>query len=204
MTKRQLKKEIEKKFPRGSYFITGRNGGSGVQQVDKYDIKQVDKCNIGIKGINDVLYCSSNNYLLYSSDNTLIDGCWARRVNADGSNYYEPGIKIVHTNVKKDVGVKESLSDNTKAPVFRFCTQFKDAIHELSLRSLYGHNKYIEHDEDWLNFTRVPDTKFTYGDAEFRHALGFGEEDEEGHLVAGAWSAMAKLQCYLLEKNKSK
>lgn len=100
-------------------------------------------------------------------------------------------------------GVKESQSTE-KAPIFTYCKVNKNALEALSLRALYGHKKYKETDQDWQNFTRVPNALEEYANASFRHALGIGEEDEETHLVAEAWNAVAKLEVFLRNKlNKS-
>ena len=100
-------------------------------------------------------------------------------------------------------GVKESQSVD-KAPIFTYCKVNKNALEALSLRALYGHIKYKETDSDWQNFTRVPNALEEYANASFRHALGIGEEDEETHLVAEAWNAVAKLEVFLRDKlNKS-
>ena len=100
-------------------------------------------------------------------------------------------------------GVKESQSVD-KAPIFTYCKVNKNALEALSLRALYGHKKYKETDQDWQNFTRVPNALEEYANASFRHALGIGEEDEETHLVAEAWNAVAKLEVFLRDKlNKS-
>ena len=100
-------------------------------------------------------------------------------------------------------GVKESQSVD-KAPIFTYCKVNKNALEALSLRALYGHKKYKETDQDWQNFTRVPNALEEYANASFRHALGIGEEDEETHLVAEAWNAVAKLEVFLRNKlNKS-
>ena len=100
-------------------------------------------------------------------------------------------------------GVKESQSVD-KAPIFTYCKVNKNALEALSLRALYGHIKYKETDSDWQNFTRVPNALEEYANASFRHALGIGEEDEETHLVAEAWNAVAKLEVFLRNKlNKS-
>lgn len=93
------------------------------------------------------------------------------------------------------VGKKESQTVK-KAPIFTYCKQMKNAIEALSLRSLYGHEKY-EKGDDWENFSRVENGEFEYANASFRHALGIGEEDEKNHLIAEAWNAVAKLEIYL-------
>lgn len=112
-----------------------------------------------------------------------------------------------NTNQLKDfseiVGVKESQTIE-KAPIFTYCKVNKNALEALSLRALYGHKRYKETDEDWQNFTRVPNALDEYANAEFRHALGIGEEDEETHLIAETWNAVAKLEVFLRNKlNKS-
>lgn len=81
-----------------------------------------------------------------------------------------------------------------KAPIYTFCLQFKEAIEQLALRSLEGHNKYIKQDYDWKNFERVKNPDYEYGNATFRHALGIGEDNELEHCTATAWNAIARLQ----------
>lgn len=99
------------------------------------------------------------------------------------------------------VGKKESQTVE-KAPIFTYCKVNKNAIEALSLRALYGHIKYKETDSDWQNFTRVPNADFEYSNSQFRHALDIGEEDEETHLIASAWNAVARLELYLRNKVK--
>lgn len=97
-------------------------------------------------------------------------------------------------------GVKESQSVD-KAPIFTYCKVNKNALEALALRALYGHEKYKEFDEDWQNFTRVPNADEEYANAQFRHALGVGgEETTEEHLTASAWNAIARLEIYLRNK----
>jgi hypothetical protein len=96
-------------------------------------------------------------------------------------------------------GVKESQSVK-KAPIFTYCKQMKNAIEQLAFRSEYGHNKYLEFDADWQNFSRVKNGDEEYGNAQFRHALGIGEDTELEHYVASAWDAVARLEIYLRNK----
>ena len=107
-------------------------------------------------------------------------------------NYINSLVEEVVHNIK---GIKESQSTE-KAPIFTYCKQMKNAIEALSLRSLYGHNKY-EKGDDWENFARVENGEFEYSNAAFRHALGIGEEDERNHLIAEAWNSVAKLELFL-------
>jgi len=98
------------------------------------------------------------------------------------------------------IGKKESKTVE-KAPVFTYCKQMKNAIEALSLRSLAGHKKY-EKGDDWENFSRVENGDFEYSNAEFRHALGIGEDSDEEHLVAAAWNAVSRLEIHLRNKNR--
>lgn len=102
------------------------------------------------------------------------------------------------------VGIKET-QDKPKAPLFTYCNVNKDALEALSLRALYGHEKYNKGgaDHDWKNFTRVPNADFEYSNAQFRHALGIGEDSEYEHIVSSAWNAIARLQIYLMDKNEN-
>lgn len=111
------------------------------------------------------------------------------------NNFYKT---VVKEGEKTTYGVKES-QNVVKAPVFTFNKQFINAIEKLSLRSLYGHTKYGESDKDWNNFARVPNGDFEYSNAEFRHALGIGDDSKEEHLIAAAWNAIARLEIYLRE-----
>ena len=98
-------------------------------------------------------------------------------------------------------GKKESQTVK-KAPIFTFCKQMKSAIEEMAFRTEYGHNKYIEFDADYNNFTRVDNGDEEYGNAQFRHALGIGDDSELEHYVASAWDAVARLEIYLRNKVK--
>ena len=106
----------------------------------------------------------------------------------------------VKTVLDDMLGKKESQTVQ-KAPIFTYCKVNKNAIEALSLRALHGHIKY-EKGDDWENFTRVPNADFEYSNSQFRHALDIGEEDEETHLIASAWNAVARLELYLRNKVK--
>jgi hypothetical protein len=99
-------------------------------------------------------------------------------------------------------GIKESQTVS-KAPIFTFCKQMKNAMEQLAFRSEYGHNKYLEFDADWNNFARVENGDEQYANAEFRHALGIGEDTELEHYVASAWNAVARLEIYLRKLKNS-
>jgi hypothetical protein len=98
-------------------------------------------------------------------------------------------------NGTETIGIKESQEEE-KAPIFTYCNQMKNAIEALSLRSLEGHKKY-EKENDWENFSRVPNGDFEYSNAQFRHALNIGKENERDHRIAEAWNAVARLEIYL-------
>jgi hypothetical protein len=101
------------------------------------------------------------------------------------------------------IGKKETQTVE-KAPIFTYCKVNKNALEALALRALYGHKKYnIDGaDEDWQNFTRVPNGDEEYANANFRHALNIGEETEEEHLISSAWNAVARLEIYLRNNNE--
>jgi Domain of unknown function (DUF5664) len=110
-------------------------------------------------------------------------------------------LKAPKLNLDASVGKKESQTKE-KAPIFTYCKQMKNAIEQLSLRSLYGHKKY-EKGDDWENFARVENGDFEYSNSQFRHALEIGgEETEKEHLIASAWNALARLEIYLRNENK--
>lgn len=99
---------------------------------------------------------------------------------------------------KKVEGVKFS---NDKAPMGKVLKQFPLALEAVAMRSKYGHEKYIDFDQDWMNFKRVPNAKEQYLDAAVRHLAEIGDdEDSIGHLKAAAWNILATLQLKL-EKN---
>ncbi len=79
----------------------------------------------------------------------------------------------------------------------------KNAIEALSLRALYGHEKYKDADHDWNNFARVQNGEEEYGNAAFRHALGLGEDSERDHKIAEAWNAIARLEIFLRKEKES-
>jgi len=92
-------------------------------------------------------------------------------------------------------GVKYSQD---KAPMGMMLKQFPLALEAVALRSKYGHEKYLEFDEDWMNFKREPNTIEGYKDASVRHLAEIGDdEDEIGHLKASAWNILATLQLTL-------
>ena len=57
-----------------------------------------------------------------------------------------------------------------------FTKQFPKALIEIAKRSEYGHQKYIEHDEDYMNFKRISNAKQEYANARMRHNMCLGEK----------------------------
>ncbi len=83
--------------------------------------------------------------------------------------------------------------------------QFPNALQALSKVTKYGHEKYLEHDKDWLNFKRVENAFENYTNAMQRHFIQeeiekTDTESEFEHIYHTAWNAMARLEIYLLSK----
>lgn len=99
-------------------------------------------------------------------------------------------------------GVKYS---DTKPPIFTMMNQFSYAMVALAARSEAGHEKYKEHDQDWQNFSRVPDAINQYNNGAIRHLLGLcGNETEIGHKAAAAWNLVAALELEIRDLLKEK
>lgn len=98
-------------------------------------------------------------------------------------------------------GVKYS---DDKLPYYNvLIKQFPLAIEALVERSAQGHIKYLEYDQDWSNWKRVPDPINTYNNARLRHALEHGEDSEIEHLKAEFWNCAALLQLKLKKHEKN-
>lgn len=100
-------------------------------------------------------------------------------------------------------GVKHS---SNKLPLgILIQSQFPNALQALSKVTKYGHEKYLEHDKDWLNFKRVENAFENYTNAMQRHFIQeeiekTDTESEFEHIYHTAWNAMARLEIYLLSK----
>lgn len=89
-------------------------------------------------------------------------------------------------------------------------TQFPKALMEVARASAAGHRKYIQGDEDWLNFSRVENPKFQYTNAALRHLMEaethtFNEDMKEydpkvRHLAQSAWNILCRLEVELREE----
>jgi len=82
------------------------------------------------------------------------------------------------------------------------CKQFPDALKAIAQCTEYGHQKYIETDEDYQNFRKVPGGSQTYADALLRHSMEPGNDPESGlpHKYHKAWNALAELELWLVEE----
>lgn len=84
--------------------------------------------------------------------------------------------------------------------------QFPNALKGIAECSLYGHNKYKETDQDWLNCQRVDNGEERYLDAAMRHLLDAGTDlkgiDVSGleHIKQSVWNMMQLLEIIELKK----
>ena len=107
-------------------------------------------------------------------------------------------------DVIKEVGRKDN---NTKLPMSILFKQFPRALQAVVLASSYGHNKYIESDSDYLNFSRVSGGSKAYHDADIRHQLDkeiYGENDIESglpHIFHEAFDKLAKCELWIKEND---
>lgn len=91
--------------------------------------------------------------------------------------------------------------------------QFPLAIEEIIRCSQAGHQKYIDTDTDWQNFSRVPNAKNQYLNASLRHlkesqTQEFNEDmteydDKIRHSSQFVWNAIAFLELEMREKHDS-
>lgn len=100
-------------------------------------------------------------------------------------------------------GVKHN---NNKPQISILFKQFPDALKAIAKASEFGHEKYKEFDEDYLNYKRVEDGIQKYADASLRHRteIGVDEESKLPHQFHVAWNTMAELQLWIEEQNKNR
>src|SRR5699024_6835054 len=95
-------------------------------------------------------------------------------------------------------GKKETYN---KLPLDRVITkQFPKALKAISKCSKFGHDKYKDYDDDWLNYKRVDDGIQKYADALQRHNLNKDQKDKESgfpHIYHKAWNALAELELWI-------
>lgn len=100
--------------------------------------------------------------------------------------------------VKKETGVKHNKNKPQLSLLFK---QFPKALEAIVKCSEYGHEKYKETDEDYLNFKRVEGGSKSYADAGLRHRIfkkGTTDIDSQlPHSYHIAWNALAELELIL-------
>lgn len=96
---------------------------------------------------------------------------------------------------------KGKKTNSLKPQMSLLFKQFPKALEAVVLCSQYGHEKYKETDEDYLNYTRVDGGSKTYADAGLRHRLEQGNDSESGlpHQFHVAWNALAELELWIKE-----
>ena len=98
--------------------------------------------------------------------------------------------------------MKSLKFDEGKLPIDKLFHQFPNALQGVIETSTYGHNKYLETDEDWLSFKRLDNAKERYKGALMRHLFAYlnplqvNIDSESGlhHLKHAAWNCLALLQ----------
>lgn len=88
--------------------------------------------------------------------------------------------------------------------------QFPNAIEAIAKCSEFGHKKYSESDNDWLNYQRIDDAMFRYTNATIRHFFAEGGDNDKidkdsslPHIYQTAWNAIARLEVYLKNKKEN-
>lgn len=113
-------------------------------------------------------------------------------------------------NMENSKGEKQ---DNGKLPMgIVIQRQFPNALKAIAECSLYGHEKYKDVDQDWLNCQRLENPIERYSDAMMRHFLDSGADfkaidaGEKGsqleHIKHAAWNMMQLLEMLELQKQK--
>lgn len=116
--------------------------------------------------------------------------------------------RIITYATKRERDSKAGKKENEgKLPIDTMLTiQFPKAIQAIAKATLFGHNKYIKTDEDWLNYKRVLGGSQTYADACARHGLEKGVialDSGLPHIYHKCWNAMAELELWI-EENENK
>lgn len=98
------------------------------------------------------------------------------------------------------IGVKHSKEKPKLSILFK---QFPNALKAIARCSEFGHEKYKETDQDYLNYSRVEGGSDNYADAGLRHRTETGVSEESGlpHYYHVAWNALAELELKLSENN---
>jgi len=106
---------------------------------------------------------------------------------------------------KEEAGeeLKGVKTDSSKVDISVLFKQFPRALTAVAEASAYGHQKYIEHDLDMLNFTRVENAESRYRGALMRHERDrytdgyLDSESNLPHIYHKAWNALAELEMHL-------
>ena len=102
---------------------------------------------------------------------------------------------------KEDKGVKHN---NGKPQISILFKQFPKALEAIAKCSEYGHEKYKETDQDYLNYQRVEGGSKAYADAGLRHRLfkeGTTDLDSQlPHSYHTCWNALAELELLLMKR----
>ena len=109
---------------------------------------------------------------------------------------------ITKQQVRKETeGIKHNQNKPQLSLLFK---QFPKALEAIAKCSEYGHQKYKETDEDYLNFKRVEGGSKSYADAGLRHRM-FTEKTTDidsqlPHSFHICWNALAELELILENK----
>ena len=116
----------------------------------------------------------------------------------------EAVIKFFKGDIKRTLlNILKAISGEEKGlnTIYNFLN-FPKSLQRVAQCSVLGHEKYKEHDEDWQNFSRVPDAYNHYLNAAVRHLLEGDKINEEdstdaikvNHLDQAAWNFMAAIE----------
>lgn len=118
-----------------------------------------------------------------------------------------PTVSSIDTEEEDKEEAEEELkgvkTDSSKVDISVLFKQFPRALTAVAEASAYGHQKYIEHDLDMLNFTRVENAESRYRGALMRHERDrytegyLDSESNLPHIYHKAWNALAELEMHL-------
>lgn len=133
---------------------------------------------------------SDDKQSFWEANHTLESGCQTKEAASK-----------VQTRIQ-DYTLGKKYSDN-KAPIAQLFKQFPLSFEALAMRSKFGHEKYLEYDKDWKNWSRIPNGIEQYENAAARHQLNIGEDESPfQHKVAQIWNLIAALELTIENNNK--
>jgi len=119
--------------------------------------------------------------------------------------------KIIEGDITRAVFfILKAISENKKVLETDYpLLSFPKSLECIAQCSVLGHEKYKNYDEDWQNFSRVPDAYNHYLNAAVRHFLEGNKINEEdstdaikvNHLDQAAWNLMAAIEVKERKKN---